>query len=122
MTPWHALVFLIFWGAIVAAGYHLGKYKGHIAAGIVLTAVLGLLGLLIVALIPQTDAAKIAAAQRNMAIQQEAARRAGYSYPPQPPPGQWTPPPSDQWTPPSWDQWSQPPGGQWQGPHDQQGI
>jgi len=114
MTPWHALIFLIFWGAIVVAGYHLGKYKGHIAAGIVLTGVLGLLGLLIVALIPQTDAAKIAAAQRNMAIQQEAARRAGYWYPPQPPPGQWTPPPPDQG--------SEPPGGQWQGPQDQQGI
>jgi hypothetical protein len=111
MTPFHALIFLIFWGAIVVAGYHLGKYKGHIAVAIVLTAVLGLLGLVIVALIPRTDAAKIAAAQRNMAIQQEAARRAGYPYPPQPPPGQWAPP--------SPGQWSQPPSGEWQGPQDQ---
>jgi hypothetical protein len=103
MTPFHALIFLIFWGAIVVAGYHLGKYKGHTAVGIVLTAVLGLLGLVIVALIPRTEAAKIAAAQRNMAIQHEAARRAGYPYPPQPPPGQWTPPPPGQWSqPPEW--------------------
>ena len=113
MTPWHGLILLIFWGAIVVAGYQVGKYKGHIAAGIILTAVLGLLGLLIIALIPQTDAAKMAAAQRNMAIQQEAARRAGYPYPPQAPTGQWTPPPTGQWTPP--------PSDQWQGPHDQPG-
>jgi hypothetical protein len=91
------LIFLIIWAAIVVAGYHLGKYKGHVAAGIVLTLFLGLLGLLIVALIPRSDAAKIAAAQRDMAIQHEAARMAGYPYPPQPPPGQWPQPPGGQW-------------------------
>jgi hypothetical protein len=112
MTPFHALIFLIFWVAPVVAGYYLGKYKGHIALGIVLTAVLGLLGLLIIALIPQTDAAKTAAAQRNMAIQQEAARRAGYPNPPQPPPGQWTQPPPGQGTQPPPGQWTQAPPGQ----------
>jgi hypothetical protein len=29
MTPGQTLIFLIFWAAIVVAGYHLGKYKGH---------------------------------------------------------------------------------------------
>jgi hypothetical protein len=111
MTPWQTLIFLIVWVPVVVAGYYLGKYKGHRAAGIILTAVLWLLGLLIVALIPRTDAAKIAAAQRNMAIQQEAARRAGYPSPPQPPPGPLGSP-----EPP------EPPGGQWQGPQDQRGT
>lgn len=94
MTPWQTLIFLIFWGAVVVAGYYLGKYKGRIATGIVPTVLLGLPGLLILAVMPRTDAAKIAAAQRDMVIQQEAARRVGYTYPP---PGSWTPPPDDQW-------------------------
>jgi hypothetical protein len=51
-------------------------------------------------LMPETEAAKaakaqrqyeaqVAAAQRHYEIQAEAARRAGYPFPPQPPQGPW---------------------------------
>jgi hypothetical protein len=113
MTPWQTLIFPTFWGAAIVAGYYLGKHKGRIATGIVLTVLLGFLGLLILAVMPRTDAAKIAAAERDMVIQQKAARRAGYPYPP---PGQWTQPPGSPWQGPPPGPSSQPPGDQWQGP------
>jgi hypothetical protein len=136
---------LFIWVGSIVAGIFLGKYKGREGAGIALTVLLGLLGLLILACLPRTDAAKIAEAQKQYAIQAEAARRAGYPYPPPqpftpypayPPEGQQPyppfqpqvqqpypqsypqPPPPGQWPPPPPPGSSeQPPPGTWPGPH-----
>jgi hypothetical protein len=72
---------------------------------------LGVFGVVIVALMPETEAVKaakaqwryeaqVAAAQQQYEIQAEAARRAGYPFVPQPPPppGPW--PPYQDWPPP----------------------
>lgn len=109
---------LIGWCGVIIAGFYIGKHKGREGAGIALTVLLGLVGLLILACLPQTDAARIAAAQKEYQLRAEAARRAGYLYPPdqpyqpyQPyPPGQWPypqQPPPGQWQPPG--QWPPPP-------------
>src|SRR5271170_5111057 len=82
MTPAQALVALIGWALIVTAGYHVGKYKGRQTAGLTLTILLGLVGLLILACLPKTQAVKMAEAQRQYELQAEAARRAGFPYPP----------------------------------------
>jgi len=84
MTPAPALIALTWIGSIVAS-YFLGKYKGHVSAGIILTVILGPLGLLILACLPRTRAAKTASAQRLYGSAPEAVRRAGYAYPPQSP-------------------------------------
>ena len=118
MTPGLTLLILT-WVGCVVAGYFLGKYKGQVEAGLILTILLGLLGLVIVACLPRSRQAKVAAAQRQYEIQAEAARRAGYPYPPQPPypqqpyPQQPYPPypPQVQQPYPQ-----QPPPGQWQPP------
>ena len=115
MTPALTLIALTWAGSIVAS-YFLGRYKGRVSAGIILTVILGPLGLLILACLPRTRAAKMASAQRLYESQPEAVRQAGYAYPPQsphlapdqdpcppqsppggwqqaPPPGSWQPPP-----------------------------
>ena len=115
MTPALTLIALTWAGSIVAS-YFLGKYKGRVSAGIILTVIFGPLGLLILTCLPRTRAAKTASAQRLYESQPEAVRRAGYAYPPQsphlapdqdphpppslpggwqqlPPPGSWQPPP-----------------------------
>jgi hypothetical protein len=114
MTPAPALIALTWIGSIVAS-YFLGKYKGHASAGIILTVILGPLGLLILACLPRTRAATAAAAQRLYESQPEAIRETGYAYPPQSPhlapdqdphpppspPGGWQqPPPPGSWQPP----------------------
>jgi hypothetical protein len=134
---------LIGWSGVIIAGFYVGKHKGREGAGIALTILLGLVGLLILACLPQTEAAKIEAAQREYQMRAEAARRAGYLYPPeqpyqpyppgqspypQQPPGQWPYPqqpspgqwqPSGQWQPPpppgTWEQ-QPPPPGTWEQP------
>lgn len=123
MAPWQVFVILVFWGIPIFAGYHVGKYKGQTSTGVILTIILGLLGLIIVACLPRSDEAKVAAAQRQYAIQAEAARRAGYpwppqqpypTYPPYPPQGQQPYPP---FRPPVQQPYpQQPPLGQWQQP------
>lgn len=132
MTPGTTLLLLV-WGGCIVAGYYLGKYKGQVQAGLVLTIILGLLGLVILAFIPRSHAAKVAEAQRHYEIQAEAARRAGYPYPPQqpyapypayPPEGQQPYPPFPPQVqqpypqqPPG--QWQQPPPGSWEQPPEQ---
>ncbi len=74
---------LLVWAGCIVAGYYLGKYNGQVQAGLVITVILGPLGLAILALIPRSHAAKVAEAQKQYEIQAEAARRAGYPYPPQ---------------------------------------
>ena len=114
MTPALTLIALTWAGSIVAS-YFLGKYKGRVSAGIILTVILGPLGLLILACLPRTRAAKTASAQRLYESAPEPVRRAGYAYPPQSPhlapdqdphppqspPGGWQqPPPPGSWQPP----------------------
>ena len=53
MTPALTLIALTWIGSIVA-GYVLGKLKGHVSAGIILTVILGPLGLVIFACLART--------------------------------------------------------------------
>jgi len=109
-------VALVVWVISVIAGFRIGRQKGRVGAGLTLTILLGLLGLIILAFIPPTRAVK---AQRQYGIQAAGGWNAGYPYtsqqpyPPQGPypqqqPGQWQQPPP----PGSWDQ---PPPSQWPG-------
>jgi hypothetical protein len=126
MTPALTLIALTWIGSIVA-GYVLGKLKGHVSAGIILTVILGPLGLVIFACLARTYPVMPASAQRLYESQPEAVRRAGYAYPPQSPhlapdqdphppqspPGGWQqPPPPGSWQPPPPPPDRQP----WQGP------
>jgi hypothetical protein len=58
LTPWRVLVVVVVWGAFVVAGYLVGRRKGRTAAGVGLTAVLSLPGLVILALCPRRDRAE----------------------------------------------------------------
>lgn len=128
------------------AGRAIGKDKGRPVAGWWLGFLLGLIGLIILACLPRTREARLAQAQRQYQIQAEAARRAGYPYPPQqpyapypyapqqpyapypypppqsyapyPPPGQdpYPQPPGEWQPPPPQGSWEQPPASQWPGP------
>jgi hypothetical protein len=91
------------------AGQAIGKPKGYPGAGFAIGLLLGVFGVVIVALMPETEAVKaaraqwqyeaqVAAAQRQYEIQAEAARRAGYPFAPEPPPGPWLP--YQDWPPP----------------------
>src|SRR5271154_1677193 len=82
MEPAQVLVALIGWALIVPAGYHVGKYKGRETAGLTLTILLGLVGLVILACLPKTQAVKAAEAQRQLPYP-----------PPDTPPRQPPPPP-----------------------------
>jgi hypothetical protein len=87
MEQAQVLVVLIGWALIATAGYHVGKYKGREAAGLTLTILLGLVGLLILACLPKTEAVKAAEAQRQLPYPPQ------YPYPPYqyPPPGPYPP-------------------------------
>ena len=60
MTPWLVLIVLIVWGVSVVAGYFLGRWKSRTTAGLWLTAVLSLPGLVILALCPRRGPAETA--------------------------------------------------------------
>jgi hypothetical protein len=103
MTPGELLVAVVIALACAFAGQAIGKSKGYPGAGFAIGLLLGVLGVVIVALLPKTEAAKaaearrryeaqVAAARWQYEIQAEAARRAGYPFPPQPPQGPWQPP------------------------------
>jgi hypothetical protein len=64
MSSGGAIVFLVVWIGLIVAGYYVGKSKGRVALGIILTVILGLIGLIIVACLPKTAAVKAAEAQR----------------------------------------------------------
>ena len=105
MEPAQVLVALIGWALIVTAGYHVGKYKGRETAGLILTILLGLIGLVILACLPKTQAVKAAEAQRQLPPQYPNPQYPypPYQYPPQtqyPPPGPYLPPPPAPWDPP----------------------
>ncbi len=100
MTAGVALVALVVAVVCAFAGQAIGRPKGYPGVGFAIGLLLGVLGVVIVALMPETEAVKaarawrqyeaqVAAAQRQYEIQAEAARRAGYPFPPQPPPDPW---------------------------------
>ena len=94
MEPAQLLVALIGWALIVTAGYHVGKSKGRQTAGLTLTILLGLIGLLILACLPKTQAVKAAEAQRQLPYPPQYPNPQ-YPYPPYqyPPPGPYPPQP-----------------------------
>jgi hypothetical protein len=69
MSSGGAIVFLVIWIGLIVAGYYVGKSKGRVALGIILTIILGLIGLIIVACLPKTAAAKAAEAQQQYGLQ-----------------------------------------------------
>jgi len=110
MEPAQLLVALIGWALIVTAGYHVGKSKGRQTAGLTLTILLGLIGLLILACLPKTQAVKAAEAQRQLPYPPQYPNPQSpyppYQYPPQgpyPPQPQYPPQgpylPEDQYPP-----------------------
>jgi hypothetical protein len=116
MEPAQVFVALIGWALIVTAGYHVGKYKGRETAGLILTILLGLVGLVILACLPKTEAVKAAEAQRQLPYPPQYPYPP-YQYPPQtqyppqyppqtqyppqyPPPGPYPPPQPAPWDPP----------------------
>ncbi len=110
MTPGVAIIGLAVALVCAFAGQAIGRWKGYPGAGFAIGLLLGVFGLVILALMPETEAVKaarmqgqyeaqVAAAQRQYEIQAEAARRAGYPFPPQPPPGPWQP--YQDWQPPN---------------------
>ena len=114
MEPAQVFVALIGWALIATAGYHVGKAKGRATTGLTLTILLGLIGLLILACLPKTQAVKAAEAQLQLPYpppypypQYQYPPQAQYptqpQYPPQaqyPPPGPSPSPPSAPWDPP----------------------
>jgi hypothetical protein len=92
------LVALIGWALIVTAGYHVGKSKGRQTAGLTLTILLGLIGLLILACLPKTQAVKAAEAQRQLPYPPQYPNPQ-YPYPPYQYPPQGPYPPQPQYPP-----------------------
>jgi hypothetical protein len=124
MESAQVFVALIGWALIATAGYHVGKYKGRETAGLTLAILLGLVGLLILACLPKTQAVKAAEAQRQLPYPPQYPYPPQGPYPPQypyppdqyppqaqyppqsqyppqyPPPGPYPPPPPAPWDPP----------------------
>jgi len=129
MSSPQLLIFLVVAVGFGFAGWGIGKGKGRPVLGAWLGFLLGLIGIIIIACIPKTQAQKLAEAQRQYQLQGGAAWNAGYPYPPQqpyqpyPPPGQepYQPYPQQpspgQWQqPPPPEAWEQPPSSPWPGP------
>ena len=62
LTPGRVLVVLVGWGVLVVAGYLVGRRKGRTVAGLWLTAVFSLPGLVILVLCPRRGPAETAVA------------------------------------------------------------
>jgi len=84
------------WIASVIIGGAVGRRKGRQGTAELLTIFLGVVGLVIVLCLSESREAQVQEAQRQFEVQAEAARRAGYPYPPYP-----SQPPSG---PPAWPQ------------------
>jgi uncharacterized membrane protein YeaQ/YmgE (transglycosylase-associated protein family) len=91
VTPADVIVWILIAAACGLIGERVGQRKGRGKDGLWLGLVFGIIGLVIIACMGKTKEAEIAEAQRAYEVQAEAARRAGYAYPPQGPEG-----------PPSW--------------------
>jgi hypothetical protein len=137
MSPWQLLVWLVVAVGFGFAGWGIGNGKGRPALGAWLGFLFGLIGVIIIACVPKTQAVKLAEAQRQYQLQAQAAWNAGYPYPPQqpyapgpyapypppaqdpyaqqPPPGQWQQQPPGPWQPPP-GQWQPPPAAPWEQP------
>jgi hypothetical protein len=68
-------LFIVVWALAISAGALIGDRKGRFGEGIAWTALLGLIGLVIIALRPPTEEIQIRQAQDRMRIE-EAARAA----------------------------------------------
>ena len=99
MTPGTLLIVAIVALACAFAGQAIGKPKGYAGAGFGLGLFLGIIGVIIIACIPKSRETQIEAAQQDLEIQAEAARRAGYPFPPQAPQEPWQP--RQDWQPPN---------------------
>jgi hypothetical protein len=66
-------------------GLSIGRYKGRPALGFWLGFLVGLIGVIIIACIPRSQAAKMAAWQRKNQLPGQAGMYPGYPYPPQQP-------------------------------------
>ena len=126
MESFQLLVWLVVAVGFGFAGWGIGKGKGRPTLGAWLGFLLGLIGIIIIACIPKTEAMKQAEAQRRYQAMGQGAWNGGYAYPPQQPyaPGPYRPyaPPAQdpygqqQWPPGQWQQdpyGQQPPAGQW---------
>jgi len=117
MSSSQLLIWLVVAVGFGFAGWGIGKGKGRPALGAWLGFLLGLIGIIIIACIPKTQAAKLAEEQRRYQVQ--GPWNGGYPYPPQqpyapyPPPGQG---PYAPYPPPGQEPYPQPPPGQWQQP------
>ena len=106
MEPAQVFVALIGWALIATAGYHVGKSKGRAAAGLTLTILFGLVGMLILACLPKTQAVKMAEAQQRqyqLPYPPPQYPYPPYQYPtqgPYPPPGPYPPMPPPESYPP----------------------
>jgi hypothetical protein len=98
MEPAQVFVALIGWALIATAGYHVGKAKGRATTGLTLTILLGLIGLLILACLPKTQAVKAAEAQRQLPYPPQYPNPQ-YPYPPYQYPPQGPYPPQPQYPP-----------------------
>jgi hypothetical protein len=130
MEPWQVLIWLVVATGLGFAGWGIGKSKGRAAAGWWLGFLLGVIGVIIIACMSPTQEHRVQEAQRQYEIQMEAARRAGYQYPPQSyapyvPPGQEPysqqpyapyPPPGQYQQQPAPGQRQSPPPGSWEQP------
>jgi hypothetical protein len=96
VTPWQVLLLIVGVGCAFG-GYQIGKHKGLPGLGLLLGLLLGVIEVIIIACVPQTREAKVAAAQWQYEIQAETARRAGYLFPAQPSQGPWQE--SQEWQP-----------------------
>jgi hypothetical protein len=65
----------LIWGLMIGAGALIGDYKGRFGEGIAWTAILGVIGLVIIALRSPTERVQIRRAQHRLRI--EEAARAG---------------------------------------------
>ena len=86
MTPGQLVIILV---VALVCGFiadTIGKKKGRKNA-FWLGFLLGIIGIVIIACVSRNREDEIAEAQRQYEIQAEAARRAGYPWPPQPPDG-----------------------------------
>ena len=106
MTPGALLIVAIVALACAFAGQAIGKPRASQGQASRLGLFLGVIGVIIIACIPKSREAEIEQAQRQYEIQAEAARRAGYPFPPQTPQGPWQQP--QEWQPPNPGAWQQP--------------
>lgn len=88
------VIWLICWCLLAWWGYTLGKHRGRPVAGVVLGFVLGLIGIIIIAVMPETEEHKVAKVREALRLQAIASSQLPpwMAGPPSPPPAPpWQP-------------------------------